>query len=177
MNNGEFLKLMQERHSCRDFDPNKPVDKELLVKMVETAKLSPSACNSQPYEIFIAQGDAAKAVADAKMANFNKYVDDCPAFIIITEDSYNLPEKIGSLVKNVDFRAIDIGILCANLVNSAKALGLDSCILGIFDEKKLQKLINRRTRVRLVLAIGYPKADCEVRARKRKTFDENVCFL
>ncbi len=177
MNNNDFLKLMQERHSCRDFDPTKEVDKDLLLKMVETAKLSPSACNSQPYEMFIAQGEAAKAVADAKLANFNKYINDCNAFIVITEDSYNLPEKIGAIIKNVDFRAIDIGILCANLVNSAKALGLDTCILGLFDEKKLQKLIDRKSRIRLVIAIGYPKKDCEVRERSRKAFDENVHFL
>ncbi len=177
MNSEDYLKLMEERHSCRAYNANKTVDKELLLKMVEAAKLSPSACNSQPYEIFITHGESAKKVAQAKMANSNKFMDDCTAFIIITEDSYNLPEKIGSIIKNVDFRAIDIGILCANLVNSAKTLGLDTCILGIFDEKKLQAIINRKNRVRLVLAIGYPKDDFKAREKTRKAFDENVHFI
>ncbi len=177
MNNKDFLELMKNRCSCRSYDANKAVPKELLQEMVETAKLSPSACNSQPYEIFIAQGEAAKEVANAKMAKFNKFIDNSPAFIIITEDAYTLPEKIGSIIKNVDFRAIDIGILCANLVNSAKALGLETCILGIFDEKKLQNLIGRKSRVRLVLSIGYPDENYEPRKKIRKAFDENVHFI
>ncbi len=177
MNNKDFYDLMKRRQSCRSFDANKPVEKELLMEILETAKLSPSACNSQPYELFVVQGEKAKTVIDAKSMNFNSFIDDCSSFIIIAESSYTLPAKIGSIIKGVDFKAIDIGILCANLVNSAAALGLETCILGLFDEKKLKKLIDRKNRIRLVLAVGYPKEGYSIKEKVRKPFDENFHFL
>ena len=97
--------------------------------------------------------------------------------MVIAEDNYSLPAKIGSLIKKVDFKAIDIGILTANLVNAASALNLETCILGVFDEKRIQKLIERKKRIRLVIALGYPKEGYPLREKTRKDFDDNMHFL
>ena len=169
MNFNDFLSLMKKRQSCRSFDYSKPVSKEDLISILEAGRLSPSACNSQPYEVFVAQGEKAKIIADAKMGSFNKFID--------AEDNYSLPAKIGSLIKKVDFKAIDIGILTANLVNAASALNLETCILGVFDEKRIQKLIERKKRIRLVIALGYPKEGYPLREKTRKDFDDNMHFL
>ena len=177
MNFNVFLSLMKKRQSCRSFDYSKPVSKEDLISILEAGQLSPSACNSQPYEVFVAQGEKAKIIADAKMGSFNKFIDDCNTFLVIAEDNYSLPAKIGSLIKKVDFKAIDIGILTANLVNAASALNLETCILGVFDEKRIQKLIERKKRIRLVIALGYPKEGYPLREKTRKDFDDNMHFL
>ncbi|MGP1594773.1 MAG: nitroreductase family protein [Treponema sp.] len=177
MTTSEFLGLMQKRHSCRNFDYTKPVPKTLLVDILETARLSPSACNSQPYEIFVVQGSKAAETAAAKVALFNKFIDECNTFFIITEAQYSLPAKIGAAMKNVDFKAIDIGILTANIVNAAAAAGLETCILGLFNESALQKLINRKERIRLVIAVGYPVNGYTVHEKKRKNFEQYIHFL
>ncbi len=177
MNNKDFFELMKKRQSCRSFDSTKQVPKELLIEMVETAKLSPSACNSQPYEIFVAQGEKANRVIEAKALNFNQFIDDCFSFIIIAESAYTLPAKIGSVMRGVNFKEIDAGIFCANLVNSATALGLETCILGMFNEKMLQKLIGQKNRIKLVVAVGYPKEGYAIKEKQRKPFDDNVRFL
>ncbi|UTC75850.1 nitroreductase family protein [Treponema sp. OMZ 792] len=173
----DFLDLMKKRQSCRSFDYSKPVSKEDLVSILEAGRLSPSACNSQPYEVFVAQGENSKIIAEAKMVSFNKFIDECNTFLVIAEDNYSLPAKIGSMIKKVDFKAIDIGILTANLVNAASALNLETCILGVFDEKRIQKLIDRRKRIRLVIALGYPKEGYPLREKTRKDFDDNMHFL
>ncbi len=172
-----FFELMRNRQSCRSFDYNKPVKKELIVSILEVAKLSPSACNAQPYEVFIVQGEKSKALSDAKMVSFNKFIDKCNTFLIITESNYTLPAKFGSIIKNIDFKAIDIGILTANIINAAHTLGLETCILGMFQEKKLQKLIGKKSKIRLVIALGYPTAKYEIRDKIRKPFDENIHFI
>lgn len=179
MNINDYDELMKKRGSCRSFDSEKQVTKEDLIRVLEVAKLSPSACNSQPYSVYIANGDdkLVETMRDTKVAGFNGFIDECNSFLIITEARYTLPAKIGSLMTGIDFRAIDIGIFTANLVNAATVIGLETCILGVFAEKKIQKIIGSSDRVRLVIAVGYPKGDYIVQEKKRKLFDSHIHFL
>ena len=50
-------------------------------------------------------------------------------------------------------------------------------ILGWFDEKTLQALLNTNARVRLIIAIGYARADDALRTKKRKSLEELVTWL
>jgi nitroreductase len=51
----DVIEAIQARHSVRDFSP-KPVDKDTIMKILEVATCSPSAGNSQPWEVFVASG-------------------------------------------------------------------------------------------------------------------------
>ena len=106
----------------------------------------------------------------------SKFADDVPCFIVIREEEYNLTAALGSRVRNQDYRSIDIGIAAAQLVLRATDLGLSTCILGWFDEKKLQQLLDIRQRIRLVIALGYAKPEDPLRAKKRKEMDEMADF-
>lgn len=179
MNINDYDTLMKKRGSCRSFNCERQVAKEDLVKVLEVAKLSPSACNSQPYSVYVVNGDEGlvKAMRDTKVVGFNGFIDDCNSFLVITEDHYTLPAKIGSVMRGTDFRAIDIGIFTANLVNACTAVGLETCILGLFAEKKIKKIIGSSNRVRLVIAVGYPKDEYKIEEKKRKLFDSHVHFV
>lgn len=177
MNIDEYDFLMKERQSCRSFDFSKTLKKDDLVKILEIAKLSPSACNSQPYSVYVATGNVAKEIQDTKVVGFNSFIDECNTFFIITEAAYTLPSKIGSVMRNVDFRAIDIGIFTANIVNAAKIIGIETCILGLFDEKKIKKIVDTSCRIKLVIALGYPSVDYKIEEKKRKPFDTHIHFL
>jgi len=179
MNINDYHELMKQRGSCRSFDSEKQVAKEDLIKILEVAKLSPSACNSQPYSVYVVNTDEelVKAMRNTKVAGFNGFIDDCNSFLVITEARYTLPAKIGSIMRGTDFRSIDIGIFTANLVNACTVVGLETCILGLFDEKKIKKIIGSSDRIRLVIAVGYPKNDYIVQEKKRKLFDSHIHFV
>lgn len=177
MNINDYEILMKERQSCRYFDGTKSVEKSDLIKILELAKLSPSACNSQPYSVFISLGDSVAKIKDTKVMGFNSFIDECTAFFVITEARYSLPAKIGSLMQGIDFRAIDIGIFTANLVNASRILGIETCILGVFNEKKIQKIIGSNDRVKLVIALGYPAQKYTIKEKTRKPFEENIHFI
>jgi len=179
MNINEYDELMNKRGSCRNFDSTKQVSKDDLIKILEVAKLSPSACNSQPYSVYVVNGDEelVKQMRDTKVAGFNGFVDECNSFLVITEARYTLPAKIGSVIRGTDFRAIDIGIFCANLVNACTAIGLETCILGMFAENKIKKIIGSSDRVRLVIAVGYPSSDYAQKDKQRKLFDSHIHFV
>ena len=49
----ELVKIMQQRHSCREF-LDKAVENEKIVACINAASLAPSACNTQPYHFYVA---------------------------------------------------------------------------------------------------------------------------
>ena len=173
-----FETLAAQRQSCRAYDATRPVEPQKLAVCLEAARLAPSACNSQPYHFFVAEGSKAKAVSDCLISdNMNGFTAECPLFVVITEAPYTPRAETLNSMKKQDYRLIDIGIAAAQFTLQATDLGLGSCILGWFDEEKLQQLLGTAARVRLVLALGYPKAGDNLRDKKRKTAQELITTL
>lgn len=46
----EYNDLIRIRESVRNYDPFRPVPKEILEKILEAGRVSPSACNIQPWK-------------------------------------------------------------------------------------------------------------------------------
>ena len=155
-----FTEIANNRYSCRAYDPNKIVEDEKINAILESAILSPSACNSQPYHFTICKEEKAKEVARATQSmGMNKFTADAPVMIVISEDSYNKTAGIGAKFKNNDYRSIDIGIATAYLTAEATSQGLGTCILGWFDDKKIREICGIKGTVRLVVSLGYAKND------------------
>ena len=173
-----FSEIAKKRQSCRIYDNLKNVEDEKIQAILESAILSPSACNAQPYHFTVCKGEKAKDVAEATRGmGMNKFTEDVPVMIVISEESYNKTAGIGSKIKDNDYRSIDIGIACAYLTAEATAQGLETCILGWLDDKKIRKICDLKHPVRLVIALGYPKENYELREKKRKSFDELVNII
>ena len=80
-----FSELMLQRQSCRSYDETKPVEQEKLLAVLEAARLSPSACNGQPYHFTVCTGDKAKEVAKATQGmGMNKFASQAPVLIVIS---------------------------------------------------------------------------------------------
>ncbi len=173
-----FSEIAKTRQSCRIYDNSKPVEDEKLKAILESAVLSPSACNAQPYHFTVCKGEAAKKVAEATRGmGMNKFTEDVPVMIVISEEAYNKTAGIGAKLKDNDYRSIDIGIATAYLTAEATAQGLETCILGWLDDKKIRKICDLKHPVRLVIALGYPKENYELRQKKRKAFDELITII
>ena len=174
-----FFDLVQKRESCRDYADQK-VEKEKLVSCIEAARLSPSACNSQPWSfIVINQDELSQKVAKCTQnLGMNKFTDRCPAFIVVCQESANTTAKIGGVVTNQQFAPIDIGLAAAHICYRATELGLSTCILGWFSEKKLKELLSLpgSKHIRLILAVGYANSD-QIRAKKRKSLDDIMTYI
>ncbi len=172
-----FLEIAKERQSCRSYDAEKEVEQEKIDSILQALRLSPSACNGQPYHITVCTGDTAKQVAKATMGmGMNKFAADAPVLMVISEMPYVKTAALGAKVKGNDYRSIDIGIASAYITAEAAALGLGSCILGWLDSDKISKICGLDGAVRLVICIGYPKRDDKLRPKKRKEINELVSF-
>ena len=170
-----FTEIAENRQSCRSYDPTRVIEEEKLSRILSSARLAPSACNGQPYAITVCRGDAAKAVAKATQGmGMNKFASDAPILLVISEKPYVATAALGAKVKKNDYRSIDIGILAAYITAETAAQELGSCILGWLDDDEIRKICDLDAPVRLVITLGYPKADDKLRVKKRKELSELV---
>ena len=117
-----FTEIAQNRQSCRNFDSEKAVEQEKIDAILNSARISPSACNGQPYHITVCTGDAAQKVARATQSmGMNKFSTDAPVQLVISEESYCRTAAVGSKLKHNDYRSIDIGIVAAYITAEATA--------------------------------------------------------
>lgn len=174
-----FREIAEQRQSCRAYNSDKIVEKEKLDAILEVARLSPSACNGQPYHITVCTGDIAKKVAKATQGmGINKFAPEAPVLLVISEKPYVKTAALGAKIKKNDYRSMDIGILSAYITAEATAQGLGSCILGWLDEDKIREICtNIDGTVRLVITLGYAKDDEKLRLKKRKDMDELVSYI
>ena len=170
----DLLELIKARQSCRSYE-ERPVEEEKLQAVLEAGRLSPSACNGQPYRITVCRGEAAKkASAACGGMGMNKFAKQAPVLLVISEEAYVKSAAMGAKVKHNDYRSMDIGILAAHLTLQAADLGLGTCMLGWFDDEKLRALCGLDRSVRLVITLGYPKD--ALREKKRKPLETLVGY-
>ena len=170
-----FIEIAERRYSCRKYDPERAVEQEKLDAVLNAARLSPSACNGQPYHITVCKGEMAKKVARAVGGmGMNEFAVDAPIMLVISEEPYVSLAALGARIKKNDYRSIDIGIVTAYITAEAAAQGLDTCILGWLDGDTLRDLCNVSGTVRLVITLGYSKNEYKYREKKRKDISELV---
>ena len=97
----DFLSLALQRQSDRAFDSSRPVEKEKLERILEAARMAPSACNAQPWHFIVVDDPELKnQVADAtssKLIGINHFTKQAPVHIVVVEESVNLSSGFGSL--------------------------------------------------------------------------------
>jgi len=174
-----FQDLISRRQSVRKYK-NIPVDREKIDKLVEAVHIAPSACNSQPWKLIIVddpklKDEVAKATF-SKTVSFNKFAMQAPVIAVLVIEKAKLIAQIGGSLKNQEYPQYDIGIAAEHFCLQATELGLGTCMLGWFNEKKIQQLLNipRKRKIGLVITLGYAPDDYKQRKKIRKPLEE-IC--
>lgn len=172
----DFNEIVNKRYSCRAYDTEKPLPRDVIEEIIEAGRLSPSACNSQPWR-FVVVDDEEKIKEVAKttqslLLGINKFTPDVKAFIVIVKESKAFSEKVAEIMKKRDYVPYDIGIATATMCYKATELGVGSCILGWYDGDKIKNILSvpDNRSIELVIALGYPKTD-EVPPKRRKNME------
>lgn len=174
-----FQELINLRQSVRKYSET-PIEREKIEKIIEAVHIAPSACNSQPWKIIIVDNQELKnEVAKAtfsKAINFNKFTIEAPVIAVLVIEKAKLIAQIGGSIKDMEYSKIDIGIAAAHFCLQAADLGLGTCMIGWFDEKKIRQLLNipEKRKIGLVITLGYPPEDYKLRKKIRKPLDE-IC--
>ncbi len=179
VNGKEMLDLITSRQSDRSYI-NRPVETDKIERILEAGRMSPSACNSQPWKfIVVTDSELRKKIAkaaSAKILGMNEFVSQAPVLILVIREKPNTSSRIGASIKRTDYSLIDIGIATENICLQAKAEGIGSCIIGWFDENKIRKLLGvpPAKRIKLIISLGYTAKG--QRAKKRKPLQEIISY-
>ena len=175
----DYFDLIQRRESCRNFDPDRPVEKEKLQRCAEAAWIAPSACNGQPWRYLIVTNPALNEKLRPLMMELgmNKFVKNCPAFAVVLEEATILKVSLSQKFKDQDFAPIDVAFSASQFCYAATEQGLSTCIIGWHSEQKIRELfgLSKSTRVRLILAIGYAASET-LRKKQRKPIEDVIQF-
>ncbi|MCX7940771.1 MAG: nitroreductase family protein [Endomicrobia bacterium] len=155
------MSIIQQRYSCRKFLPL-PVEEEKIVQCIEAARLAPSACNAQPWKFVVVNEINLKQrlvdEATSGIYKFSKFISQAPVIIVVIADLPSFLSKVGSLIRDVKFYLLDIGIACEHIVLQATELGLGTCYVGWFSEKGVRKVLDipKKYKIPLLICMGYP---------------------
>lgn len=164
----DTLTAIWERRSIRKFQ-NQPIEPEKLERVLEAARLAPSARNAQNWKFVVVQDEALRM----QLAEATKYKFIAEAPVIIAGVSLD-PERVMSC--GVPAYAVDLAIAMTNITLAAQALGLGTCWIGGFEQQKAREVLGIPERYKVVelMPLGYP-AEAPP-ARPRKSLDEIVCY-
>ncbi len=168
--------ILEARRSVRGYAPQ-PVKVEDIKAIFEAARVAPSACNSQTWR-FIAVTDRIliQKIAQKGMLPVirNSWIATAPLVIVGCAQLDILANRIGSLVTGIEYYQIDLGIAMEHIVLKATELGLGTCWIGWFNEKKIKEILEipKTVRVLALLTVGYPKEKDVTPAKKRKPVEE-----
>lgn len=168
----EVFEAIRRRKSVRAY-ASTPVPREILERILEAARLAPSAENRQPW-YFIVVTDLEKRKRIAKSGRFAGFLKESPIVIVGCGDRKASPK----------WHVVDVTIAMQNMVLVATGEGLGTCWVGSFDEGLVKRLLKIPEHLKVValLAVGYPRKKLDLLAkilhffRRRKRLDKIVGF-
>ncbi|MFH1714350.1 MAG: nitroreductase family protein [Candidatus Nealsonbacteria bacterium] len=165
----EILEAIKQRRSCRQYKSD-PVPEEKLNRILEAARLAPSARNSQSRKFVVVKGEE-KRKELMKAANNQDFVGQAPIIIICVSTD---PDNIMSC--EVPTYAVDLSIAADHMILQATSEGLGTCWIGAFSQVEVKRILKipENCKVVAMFPLGYP-ADIP-KEKSRKELEEIVSF-
>ena len=163
-----FTAIMQ-RNSVRAYETT-PVEEEKLKKVLEAARLAPSASNRQDWKFIVVKNkETKKKLANAAFGQ--SFLGEAPVVIVACGTEPKTFMACGQPAYTVD-----VSIACAFMILQAFELGLGTCWIGAFNEGEVKKILKVPESIRVVAMtpLGYPNQPPSQRVRKG--LNQIICF-
>ncbi len=169
MTPNNFLELTKSRTSCRSYKSD-PVPDEVLNYCLEAARLSPSACNKQPWRfVIVTEGETRRKICETGLLPFlpMPWTRQAPVIVALCAETTLGVHKMAAALSGVKYHLIDCGIAGEHFVLAAEEQGLGTCWIGWFKERKVKKILGipRNVKVVSLLTLGYPEQKTPPRER------------
>lgn len=167
----DFLEFAKARYSCRNYTTQR-VEKEKIEKILEAARVAPTAVNYQPQRILVIQ-DEEKLAKLSECTKFGWGANTM--FIICYDKNVSWKSKFDSKDKGI----IDASIVATHMMFEIHDLGLGTTWIGYFDPEKLRKIYNIPQNYEIValMPVGYPDPNARPSEEHYKRNDmDNMVF-
>jgi len=165
----DVMEAIEKRRSVRSYQ-NKPVSEEKLKKILEAARLAPSAKNLQSYKFIVVKDQKLREKLMEAAVN-QSFVGEAP--VVIVGVSLN-PDYV--MTCKIPAYPIDVAIALDHITLAATEEGLGTCWVGKFYQDKVKEILNipEKYKVVALLALGYPADSPDI--KYRKPLKELVCY-
>ncbi len=145
-----------KRRSIRAYRKSE-LTKEQLLKLLNAARMAPSARNLQPWHFIVVLDEELKRKMVPICRN-QKFVGDAACLIVGLADVEASPK----------WSKVDVTIALEHIVLVAQELGLGTCWIGAFEENEVKKLLKIPDKFKIVaiISIGYPAEQPPQKPRK-----------
>ena len=166
MSEDKDIRLLKERRSIRSYD-SRPIDDEILTKILDTARWCWSAVNRQPWRFYVIRNKELISKV-AKECTTGPFATEAPVLVAL----------VGDVNAQPNWYIQDLSFVSLQLALAAWTFGIGTCFIGNINREKVKELLNLKERDYLltVLPLGYPYGDIP-EPRPRKSLEEIVEYL
>lgn len=158
----EFDKVIKTRRSIRKYKGT-PVPRESLMKILEAARIAPSAAHRQPWHFVVVED---KETIE-KLAGRSKWAAEAPAMIVGLADPVASP----------NWCLNDMGIAFEHIVLTATSLGLGTCWMGQTKrDSEVKELLGIPGELNVIALTPLGEPDEVKEPKERKSLEEIVSW-
>ncbi len=156
-----LIDIIRERKSVRKY-LQEPVEREKVIACIEAARLAPSAENIQPWRFIVIDDplyrDGFCKQICGSIYKPSSFIKNSPVIVVILAKYSLITDFLGRSIQGTNYYLLDIGISGEHLVLQAQELGIGTCWIGWFNQKKAKKYLKLPPQYRVVslIAMGYP---------------------
>ena len=169
VNTMDIFEVLNNRRSIRKYE-DKNVEREKLQKVLQAARLAPSAMNRQPYTIFVVTNKEVLTEINAACNQDWK----APVMVVMV----STPKEAWVRDDGEEYWKADAAIALHHISLAAFSEGLGTCWIAAFNEDKIKEILNLESdsRVPLLSPLGYP-AEKKGPVKKRKALELLAHFV
>jgi nitroreductase len=167
----DFYEVIKKRKSVRAYKKD-PVPDEVLNRIIETARIAPSAKNTQPWKFIIVKD---QKVLDELVPTCNnqRFIAEAPIVICAVGLEKLDWGRMGGYWSSLP---VDVTIALEHIILAAANEGLGTCWIGAYKEPEVKKVLKIPDGVKVIALtpLGYPNQ--EPVGRPRKPLDEIISY-
>lgn len=174
-----FSELIVARFSCRSYLSD-PVPRESIEKVLEAARMAPSACNRQPWRFAVATDPSLRSrlLVEGCLPGLNmKWAEAAPVILVLGMKRSLITHKIAPMISKVEYPLLDLGIAGEHAVLQATELGLGTCWIGWIKPKEVRRILGwpKDIMPQALITLGLPASRPE-RPSPRFSLEEIVTW-
>jgi nitroreductase len=166
----DFFELIEQRFSVRAYKAD-PVEEDVLQKILDAARLAPTAANRQPFRLLVIKTGGREE--ELRRIYGRAWFTDAPLVLCLCGVSAE------AWVRDSDDKSyldVDAAIVMDHVILAAAALGLGTCWIGAFNPDAAREVLGLPEGVEPIVftPLGYP--DAEPRPKRRKESGDLVKY-
>ena len=167
----DIYDAIRTRRSVRAYRPD-PIPEEVLTRVLDAARLAPSAGNGQPTRLILVTDPGAKQKLAALCAH-QSFIAEAPIVVV----ACGLRMNLRSGAAKPEYRVlIDGSIATDHLTLAARAEGLGTCWIGVVGSEDIKRYLGlpEDADVVAVTPLGYPNGDAFTEPGRRIAMNEFI---